>query len=241
MISEKGTLPASLELHSSKIQNPETSNKFSSTSVNQQHSYSVPCTDVDTLLDADNQTDSNTLPPLPADPKEFEPEVGDMGKTNDPDMTSSETAVIEYDLYNSDEQNRKLKSATQTYPSVGQQDSLILATHLETIPESSDESLQGDIGETESNSAHICTSQESQLPADQECQYTEDLEKQLITHDNNSFQEFLIKKGLNHQTKRRWVGKCDLELCLSMYTKLEVLDENNKFICKSCTAQKQCT
>ena len=52
------------------------------------------------------------------------------------------------------------------------------------------------------------------------------LEKCLITHNKNKFQEYLIKKGLNYQQKGKWVEPSDLQFCLSMYTDLDVLDEN---------------
>ena len=55
------------------------------------------------------------------------------------------------------------------------------------------------------------------------------------------FQQYLTEKGLNHQPNGKLVKTTDLEFCLSMYTDLDVLDEDNKFICKPCTAQKQCT
>lgn len=61
-----------------------------------------------------------------------------------------------------------------------------------------------------------------------------------VTNYKNHFQEYLIKKGLNHQPKGRQNITNDLQLCLSSYTDLDVLDEDNKFICKACTAQKQC-
>ena len=62
-----------------------------------------------------------------------------------------------------------------------------------------------------------------------------------ITHTKDKFQEYLIKKGLNYQPKGKWVETTDLQFCLSMYTDLDVLDEDNKFICQACTKQKQCT
>ena len=69
----------------------------------------------------------------------------------------------------------------------------------------------------------------------------EDKLKYLITHNKNEFQEYLIKKGLNYQRKGKQVETSDLQFCLSMYTDLDVLDENNMFICQACTKQKQCT
>lgn len=72
----------------------------------------------------------------------------------------------------------------------------------------------------------------------------ESLEKSnyLITHKKSYFQEYLIEKGLNYQSKlvTEWTETSDLEFCLSMYTDLDVLDEDNKFICQACTEKKQC-
>ena len=62
-----------------------------------------------------------------------------------------------------------------------------------------------------------------------------------IVTKKNYFQQYLIEKGLNHQPNGVQVKATDLQFCLSMYTDLDVLDEDNKFICKACTAQKQCT
>ena len=61
----------------------------------------------------------------------------------------------------------------------------------------------------------------------------------LITHDKDHFQEYLSKEGLHHQlrSKRTQHDMSDLELCLSLFTDLDVLDENNKFVCKACTAK----
>ena len=64
----------------------------------------------------------------------------------------------------------------------------------------------------------------------------------LTTHHKDHFQEYLIGKGLNHQLRslRNQVDTSDLQFCLSMFTDLDVLDEDNKFVCKMCTTQKQC-
>ena len=91
---------------------------------------------------------------------------------------------------------------------------------------------------TSSGPAKLSASQK----AKQEHQKAEaDKLKYLITHNKNEFQEYLIKKGLNYQRKGKWVETSDLQFCLSMYTGLDVLDENNMFICQACTKQKQCT
>ena len=62
----------------------------------------------------------------------------------------------------------------------------------------------------------------------------------LITHDKDHFQEYLSEEGLHHQlkSKRRQHDMNDLQLCLSLFTDLDVLDENNKFVCKACTAEE---
>ena len=61
-----------------------------------------------------------------------------------------------------------------------------------------------------------------------------------VTSYKNHFQEYLIKKGYNHQPKGRQNIVNDLQLCLSSYTDLNGLDDDNKFICKTCTARNQC-
>ena len=66
------------------------------------------------------------------------------------------------------------------------------------------------------------------------------LEKHLITHNKDKFQEYSVKKGQNYQPKGKQVETSDLQFCLSMYTDLDVLDEDNKFICQACTKQNQC-
>ena len=64
--------------------------------------------------------------------------------------------------------------------------------------------------------------------------------KKLITHKKNEFQKYLIKKRLNYQSKGKQEEGTDLQICLSAYTDLDVLDEDNKFICQACTRQNQC-
>ena len=63
----------------------------------------------------------------------------------------------------------------------------------------------------------------------------------LITHDKDHFQEYLSEEELHHQleSKRRQHDMSDLQLCLLLFTDVDVLDENNKFVCKACTA-KEC-
>ena len=64
-----------------------------------------------------------------------------------------------------------------------------------------------------------------------------------VTKDREAFQQYLIQKQLHHLTKENKKQtikkKADLQLCLFMHTDLDVLDENNKFICRECTAKKQ--
>ena len=65
-----------------------------------------------------------------------------------------------------------------------------------------------------------------------------------LTHDINIFQEYLKKNDCKHlyrnATQKDTVQKfhTDLEHCLLTFTDLDVLDEDNKFICKSCTERK---
>lgn len=61
-----------------------------------------------------------------------------------------------------------------------------------------------------------------------------------VTKDRDTFQQYLVKKQLNHLMKgnREQVMNKDLHPCLLMHTDLDVLDED-KFICHSCTAKKQ--
>ena len=80
---------------------------------------------------------------------------------------------------------------------------------------------------------------------DQMTQYKENPAPQhnyLTTHDKNHFQKHLSIKGLNHhhvKSQHKFSGS-DLQFCLSMYTDLDILDENNKFICNACTDKKKC-
>ena len=62
-----------------------------------------------------------------------------------------------------------------------------------------------------------------------------------VTKDREAFQQYLVQKQLNHLTKgnSKQATKKDLQLCLFMHTDLDVLDENNKFICQKCTSRKQ--
>ena len=66
-----------------------------------------------------------------------------------------------------------------------------------------------------------------------------------LTHDINAFQEYLKKNSYKHlyrhATQKDTVQRfhTDLEHCLLSFTDLDVLDEDNKFICKSCTERKR--
>ena len=62
-----------------------------------------------------------------------------------------------------------------------------------------------------------------------------------VTKDRDAFQQYLVKKHLNHLTKgskEQTITK-QLHFCLFMHTDLDVLDEKNKFICNQCTAKKR--
>jgi len=62
-----------------------------------------------------------------------------------------------------------------------------------------------------------------------------------VTHNRHAFQQYLKRKNLCYQASQTRVSqsKYSLENCLTMHTSLDVLDENNKFICQHCTEQKQ--
>ena len=62
-----------------------------------------------------------------------------------------------------------------------------------------------------------------------------------VTKDRDAFQQYLVKKHLNHLTKgskEQTITK-QLHFCLFMHTDLDVLDDKNKFICNQCTAKKR--
>ena len=67
---------------------------------------------------------------------------------------------------------------------------------------------------------------------------------QAVAHDSNVFQEHLKKSGYKHlyrhsaQMNTAQNFHTDLEHCLLTFTDLDVLDEDNKFICKFCTDRK---
>ena len=92
------------------------------------------------------------------------------------------------------------------------------------------------------NQSHNCNIQSASptLSGQHEDKDKEEL-NYLITHDKDHFQEYLCEKGFDHQSKGEHVktGLYDLQLCLSLYTDLDVLDEDNKFICMACNAQNR--
>ena len=88
--------------------------------------------------------------------------------------------------------------------------------------------------EIPSTSVGLTESQEMKWK-DKEIQCNKDRDKESlekssyhITHEKSYFQKYLIEKGLNYQWQfdTKQAGTSGLELCLSMYTDLDVLDEN---------------
>ena len=103
---------------------------------------------------------------------------------------------------------------------------------------------------TEESSAELSTSQSTEDTKQQHQQgicKNNTQEEELgnchntVTKDREAFQQYLVQKQLNHLTKenRKQTIENDLQHCLFMHTDLDVLDENNKFICHKCTARKQ--
>ena len=161
----------------------------------------------------------------------------DMGDTISPAVTTNTTTTEEIQTV--------LKPVSHLL-AAGQEESLVPATCTDQQKSSKENSKQCFI-EIPSAPVELTESQEMKWK-DQETQCKdrdkESLEKSSyhITHEKSYFQKYLIDKGLNYQwqfdTKRAETS--GLELCLSMYTDSDVLDENNKFICKACTDKKQC-
>ncbi|XP_065908211.1 ubiquitin carboxyl-terminal hydrolase 16-like isoform X3 [Dysidea avara] len=63
-----------------------------------------------------------------------------------------------------------------------------------------------------------------------------------IIYIKSAFQQHLKQNGYHHQTvgvENQPTLEISLENCLSMHTNLDVLDEENKFICQRCTEEKQ--
>jgi len=68
------------------------------------------------------------------------------------------------------------------------------------------------------------------------------LDSKDIIYTKSAFQKYLKKHNHHHQTIGAEDGptmNLSLENCLSMHTDLDVLDENNKFICQRCSEEKQ--
>ena len=159
-------------------------------------------------------------------------EGSDTCMTNTPAVTVPGTTATELIINNSDTQSRP-KQVTHAFSAAGMVESALLADY---VSQQNDKNLKL-TEEISSDPAELSVSQK----AKQEHQKAEaDIEKHFITHNKNKFQEYLIKKGLNHQPKGKRVETSDLQFCLSMYTDLDVLDEDNKFICQACTKQNQC-
>ena len=131
-------------------------------------------------------------------------------------------------------------------PARGQIESTVLAAHIDkqNLHEKVVKNSQQGI---ESSSAQWAESHETKWKT-QEAQYQDRVNENyehrryLITHNKDYFQECLIEKRLNYQfkPKMKQVETSDLQFSLSMYTDLDVLDEDNKFICEACTVQNQC-
>ena len=75
-------------------------------------------------------------------------------------------------------------------------------------------------------------------PKKQKTQNDDD-SSQAIVHDKNVFQKHLKENGYKYQYSHTAIDHTDLEHCLSTFTDLDVLDADNKFICKHCTERKQ--
>ena len=57
-----------------------------------------------------------------------------------------------------------------------------------------------------------------------------------VAKDKDAFQQYLVQKGLNHLTEanKKHIAHYDLQRSLFEHTDFDVLDEENKFICRSC-------
>jgi len=62
-----------------------------------------------------------------------------------------------------------------------------------------------------------------------------------VVLDKKAFQNHLQKNGYKYQNSNAKHGECstDLEKSLKLFTDLDVLDEDNKFICKRCTERNK--
>ena len=57
-----------------------------------------------------------------------------------------------------------------------------------------------------------------------------------VAKDKDAFQQYLVQKGLNYLTEanKKLIAHYDLQHSLFEHTDFDVLDEENKFICRSC-------
>ena len=63
-----------------------------------------------------------------------------------------------------------------------------------------------------------------------------------IVTSKEKFNKYLKNKGLHYHNPLPSVNfETQLEGCLWSFTKLDVLDDKNKFICHSCSNGKYCT
>ena len=62
-----------------------------------------------------------------------------------------------------------------------------------------------------------------------------------VAKDKDLFQQYLVQKGLNHLTEAntKLIAHYDLQRSLFEHTDFDVLDEENKFICRSCTKNQR--
>ena len=62
-----------------------------------------------------------------------------------------------------------------------------------------------------------------------------------FTKDKDAFQQYLIQNGFNHLTEanKKLIAHYDLQRSLFEHTDFDVLDKENKFICRSCCPKNQ--
>ena len=170
-------------------------------------------------------------------------EGSDTGIKDIPSIQAPRNTATRHNSDNSDPEI-KIKPVNHL-PARGQVESTVLAAHIDkqNLHEKVIKNSQG----IESTSAQWAESQETKLK-NQEAQYQDRVKenyeqhKYLITHNKDYFQECLIEKRLNYQFKpeMKQAETSDVQFSLSLYTDLDVLDEDNKFICEACTVQNQC-
>ena len=209
--------------------------------VNQQHptlQNDMPLEKLETQNVADNGNRSE-------EPESSE--GSDTGMGNGPTVAVQGTTDTENNS-NTSAMQRNLSQTKQ--PSAAEAlESLTTTQHIaqKNASEKADQKSQQGIEETAGGPTNLPASQETNQEveeAQQEDTENKTLEvehhKSNITNNKDLFQEYLMKKGLKYQLKGKQAGTSDLQSCLSVYTDLDVLDEDNKFICQACTAQKQC-